>query len=77
MLENEQNEKLQQEKSQSNLTIDQYKQKLQWNDDQLKDLQRRVLQSESEYEKQKALLEQKQSFLENSITEYQKREKQL
>lgn len=77
MLENEQNEKLQQEKSQSNLTIDQYKQKLQRNDDQLKDLQRRVLQSESEYEKQKALLEQKQSFLENSITEYQKREKQL
>ena len=70
MLENEQNEKLQQEKSQSNLTIDQYKQKLQRNDDQLKDLQRRVLQSESEYEKQKALLEQKQSFLENSITEY-------
>lgn len=35
------------------------------------------MQKESEFEKQKALLEQKQSFLENQIEEYSKREKVL
>lgn len=40
-------------------------------------MQRRILQSESEFEKQKALLDQKIQFLEKSIEDHLKKEKQL
>ena len=45
------------------------------NEEQHKEMQRRVLSTESEFDKQKALLDQKIQFLEKSIEDYQRKEK--
>ena len=48
--------------------------KLAHSENQISELQRKVYQTESENEKEKALLEQKVEFLERTITDYQKKE---
>lgn len=51
--------------------------KAQTADDQKKEIQRQQVASSSEFEKQKALLDQKVEFLEKALEDSQRREKEV
>ena len=51
--------------------------KVQQSDEHAKEIHRQNMSAQSEYDKQKALLEQKVEFLEKSLEEAQKKEKEL
>ena len=57
--------------------MEEHSSKLAKAEDHKKEIQRQQQQSESEFDKQKALLDQKLEFLEKEIAESQKREKEL
>ena len=67
-------ERLQTLKTESQRNVDEYKLKAATAEDQAKDMQRQVLQSESEFDKEKALLVQKIEHLESSLEAARKRE---
>jgi chromosome segregation ATPase len=79
--EKENNEKewkarLQSEKNDMNRLVDEYKSRMEASEDNAKESQRRMMSTENESEKQKALLKQKVEFLENNITSLKEKEKE-
>lgn len=54
--------------------LEDYKQKLYQSENTCSEMQRKVFSVQSESEKEKALLEQKNEFLEKTIQDYQKKE---
>lgn len=69
--------KLNQLKKDQQREMDELSQKLLIAEEQRKDFQRSQVQAESEFDKQKALLDDKISYLENALEENTKREKEL
>ena len=57
--------------------IDELNQKVTNTDEQKKEIQRQQVASESEFDKQRALLDQKIEFLEKAVEDSSKREKEL
>ena len=57
--------------------VEQIKTKMETSESSEREMQKRMISSESEFEKQKALLNQKISFLEDSLKASQAKEKQL
>jgi len=76
-LEREMTEQLESLKRESNRQLEDMKTKLTQQEEQAKEIHRTRLASESEFDKQKALLEQKMEFLERQLDEAQRREKEL
>lgn len=57
--------------------LEEIQQKMAQADDQKKDIQRQKTAAESEFDKQKALLDQKIEFLEKALEDSNKREKEI
>lgn len=70
-------EQLESLKRESARQLEDMKTKLTQQEEQAKEIHRSRLASESEFDKQKALLEQKMEFLERQLDEAQRREKEL
>lgn len=68
-------ERLQTEKSDANRQVDDFKNRMISSEENAKEFQRRMMASESESDKQKALLEQKVQFLENTVETLKQKEK--
>lgn len=75
-MEKEHTEKLAHEKREAQRIIEEFKQKMNHNEESSKEAQRRIMAAESEFDKQKALLDQKIEFLEKSISESQRKERE-
>ena len=76
-LENEAKMKISNQKEEANILVEQFKTKMVMAEDSQKEMQRRILSIEADFNKQKALLEQKIEFLEKQLEETQKREQQV
>lgn len=69
--------KISQQKKDLERQIDELANKLNYVDEQKKDLSRAQISAESEFEKQKALLEQRIEFLEKNVEDSNRREKEV
>jgi DNA repair exonuclease SbcCD ATPase subunit len=76
-LEQELNERLEALRKDSARQIEEARNKISAQEEQQKEIQRTRLAAESEFDKQKALLEQKLEYLERSLEESQRKEKEL
>ena len=74
--EKEYKTRMQSEKSESLRQIEEYKNRMYSSEEAAKEAQRRMLSSESESDKQKALLEQKITFMENTIETLKQKDKE-
>ena len=68
---------MKQEKEQANLLVDQIRSKMESSEDSKKEMNMRLMASESEFNKQKALLGQQIEFLKNTLGEASGKESKL
>jgi len=70
-------QELQSEKAANHRSLEEYKNKVNQNDDSIKEMERRIFMNDSEQEKQKALLKQRCEHFENLCEQISNREKEL
>lgn len=70
-------QRLQQEKKESQSLVEEYKQNANLAEQNAKELQRQVMNAESNFDKEKALLEQKNTHLEQTVESLKEKEKEL
>ena len=74
--ETESREQLKKLKESHQNTVEEMRSHKEDGDERVKDMQRKLMQNECEFEKEKALFNQKVEFLEHSLAERQAKEKQ-